>query len=144
MSRSTNFWILPVEVLGRLVKTTVRGDLKWARCSRQKAMISASVTGDAVLDRDEGAGRFAPAFVGAGDDGGVEYGGVAVEDGFDLDRRDVLAAGDDDVLGAVLQLDIAVLVHHAEVAGVEPAALEGFLRSRPGSSGSPSSPRCRA
>src|SRR5690554_987943 len=42
-SRSTNFWILPVEVLGSSVKTTVFGTLKRARCSRQCSMMSASV-----------------------------------------------------------------------------------------------------
>jgi len=30
-SRSLNFWILPVEVLGRSTNTTWRGHLKWAR-----------------------------------------------------------------------------------------------------------------
>ena len=45
----------------------------------------------------------------------------------DLDRGDVLAAGDDHVLEAVAQLDVAVRVHDAEVAGVEPAALERLL-----------------
>ena len=34
----------------------------------------------------------------------------------------ILAAGDDDVLRAVLQLDVAVGVPHRQVAGVEPAA----------------------
>src|SRR5690554_4327692 len=42
-SRSTNFWILPVEVLGSSVKITVFGTLKRARCSRQCSMMSASV-----------------------------------------------------------------------------------------------------
>src|SRR5262249_62293522 len=42
-SRSRNFWILPVEVFGSGQKTTVRGALKWARWSRQKAMISSAV-----------------------------------------------------------------------------------------------------
>jgi hypothetical protein len=37
---------------------------------------------------------------------------------------DVLAARDDDVLGAVAQLDIAVLVQDAEIAGMEPAVIE--------------------
>ena len=41
-----------------------------------------------------------------------------------LDRRDVLAAGDDDVLAAVAQLDVAVRMQDGEVAGVEPAASE--------------------
>jgi hypothetical protein len=40
--------------------------------------------------------------IGAGDDRGFEHGGVPVKDVFDLDRRDVLAARDDDVFRAVL------------------------------------------
>ena len=57
---------------------------------------------------DEGARRLAPLFVRRGDhrDGGNRR--MPVDDAFDLDRRDVLAAGNDDVFGSVLQLDIAV------------------------------------
>src|SRR3546814_2547453 len=50
---------------------------------------------------------------------------MAVQYLLDLDRGDVLAAGDNDVLRAVLERDIAVRVHDAQVAGVEPAAGEG-------------------
>src|SRR2546430_4490110 len=46
-----------------------------------------------------------------------------------FERADVLAARDDDVLGAVLDLDVAVGLHHREIAGVEPAAGES-LRGR--------------
>ena len=42
-SRSTNFWTLPVEVFGRSPNSTAAGHLKWAMCSRQNSMISASV-----------------------------------------------------------------------------------------------------
>jgi hypothetical protein len=42
-SRKTNFWIFPVEVFGSWPNSTVRGALKRARCSRQKAMISSAV-----------------------------------------------------------------------------------------------------
>ena len=58
---------------------------------------------------------------------------MAVEHLLDLERADVLAAGDDDVLGPVLDLDIAVLVRDGEIAGVEPAVAEGVLGWRPGS-----------
>jgi hypothetical protein len=51
---------------------------------------------------------------------------VAVEHVFHLDGRDVLAARDDDVLAAVLDLDVAVGVLHGQVAAVEPAAGKGF------------------
>jgi hypothetical protein len=50
---------------------------------------------------------------------------VAVQRVLDLDRADVLAAADDDVLAAVLDLHVAVGLHHRQVAGVEPAAGEG-------------------
>ena len=42
--RSTNFWILPVEVFGSVAKITLRGTLKRAICARQCSMMSASVT----------------------------------------------------------------------------------------------------
>src|SRR5246500_4104019 len=41
-SRSRNFWIFPVEVLGKVPNTRVFGTLKRARRSRKKAMTSAS------------------------------------------------------------------------------------------------------
>ena len=43
----------------------------------------------------------------------------------DLARIDVGAAGDDEVLGAVLEVQIAVGVEGADVAGVQPAAAQG-------------------
>jgi hypothetical protein len=46
---------------------------------------------------------------------------VAVQHVFHFHAGNVLAAGDDDVLAAVLDLDVAVHVTR-EVAGVEPAA----------------------
>ena len=51
----------------------------------------------------------------------------------DLDRRDVLAAADDDVLRAILDQDVALIVDHGHVAGVEPAVadrLGSWLRDR--------------
>ena len=77
---------------------------------------------------DESARRFAPLFVGLGDNGGERHGGVLVEDALDFDRRDILATRDNDVLQPVLDLQIAVRVDHRNVAGVVPAALEGLAR----------------
>ena len=73
---------------------------------------------------DERLGPLAPLLVGDTDDRGVEHGVVGEQRLLHLDGRDVLPAGDDDVLGPVAQLDVAVGVHHAEIAGVEPAARE--------------------
>ena len=53
---------------------------------------------------------------------------MLVERDLDLDARDVLAAGDDDVLGAVLDLDVTVGMLDREIAGVHPAAAEGLGR----------------
>src|SRR5690606_23518027 len=61
-----------------------------------------------------------------GDHCGLQYRRVPVEHALDLDGGDVFATGDDDVLEAVLDLHVTVLVPHTQVAGMEPAALEGF------------------
>src|SRR5262249_28310507 len=45
----------------------------------------------------------------------------------DLDARDVLAAGDNDVLVPVAELDVAVRVPYGEITGVEPAAAKRLL-----------------
>ena len=73
-------------------------------------------------------GHLAPLRVGPGDDRGFEHRRVRRERALDLDRRDVLAARDDDVLGAVPDLDVAVGMHHREVAGAEPAVGRGLAR----------------
>src|SRR5712691_1829824 len=78
----------------------------------------------AGLERDEGFRALAPFLVGDGDDRALHHGGMAGHTLLDLDRRDVLAARDDDVLLAVAQLDVAVGVPDADVARVEPAAAE--------------------
>src|SRR5262249_31185642 len=75
--------------------------------------------------RNEGLRHLAPALVRHRHHRALEHGGMLHERVLDLDRGDVLAAPDDDVLLAVAQLDVAVRVHDAEVARVEPAALEG-------------------
>ena len=77
---------------------------------------------DARFQFDKGAGRFAPFVVGLGDDGGGEDGGVFIEYALNLDGGNVFAAGNDDVLGSILKLDIAVGLHDAEITGMEPAA----------------------
>ena len=87
-------------------------------------MISASVAGVPGLRVTNAFGPLAPVLVGDGDDRALQHGRVAGDGLLDLDGRDVLAAGDDDVLLAVAQLDVAVRVHHRQVAGVEPAAAE--------------------
>src|SRR5690606_39233586 len=67
---------------------------------------------------DEGGRCLAPARIRLRDHAAGEDRRMGVEHVLDLDRGDVLAARDDDVLGAILDPDIAVRLEHAEVAGV--------------------------
>src|SRR5205814_7794208 len=78
------------------------------------------------LQGDERLWSLAPPVVRYPDPGALQDGGVLAECLLHLNGRDVLAARDDDVLLAVAQLDIAVGMPDAEVAGVEPAAPEGL------------------
>ncbi|MCY1506165.1 hypothetical protein D9M68_404040 [compost metagenome] len=80
-----------------------------------------------ALQRDEGARRLAPALVRARHHRRFEHRRMAVQHALDLDGGDVLAAGDDDVLQPVADFHVAVRMPHRQVAGVEPAAGEGFL-----------------
>src|ERR1019366_3259833 len=80
----------------------------------------------ALEQGDIGDGDFAPPLVGRGDDGRLRNGGMCAEHLLDFYSRDVLSAGDDNVLKAIAQLQIPVRVHHREVTGVEPATGEGF------------------
>ena len=75
--------------------------------------------------------------VGHTDGGGQRHRRVIHQRRLDLDRRDVLAPGDDDVLAAVAQLDVHVRVQNADVARVKPAAAETAAKPAPSGSGQP-------
>src|ERR1700679_621058 len=74
------------------------------------------------LHDDDRLHLFAPRLAGHTDDGDVGDGGMAEHRALDVGRIDVLAAGDDHVLHAVVNVDIAVLVQIAGVTGAQPAA----------------------
>src|SRR4029077_6078923 len=80
-----------------------------------------------LLERHESARGLAPVRVGFGDHRRLDDLRVAVEHFLDLERRDVFATRDDDVLGPVLDLDVTVGMTNTEVAGMEPALCEGRL-----------------
>src|SRR5581483_6859292 len=69
-----------------------------------------------------GDGHLAPALVRHAHHGAFHHRRMAVQHLLDLDRGDVLSAGDDDVLAPVADLDVAIGVHHSQVAGEEAAA----------------------
>ena len=97
----------------------------------------------AVLERDRGADLLAQVVVLDADHGDLGDGLVLVERLLDLARVDVVAAADDQVLLAVDDEEVAVLVLLGHVAGEEPAVLDGLLgvlASRPSSPSSRSRP----
>ena len=73
---------------------------------------------------DDGVHPLAPLLVGHADHRGRGDGRVLGEHVLHLDRVHVLAAGDDHVLDPVGDVDEAVVVHVAAVAGVHPAAAQ--------------------
>src|SRR5436853_103363 len=75
-------------------------------------------------------GTFCTVRVWDPDDRAFEHGGMGADRLLDFDAGDVLAAGDDDVLAAVAQFDVAVGMPHGKVTGMEPAAGERLGRGR--------------
>ena len=73
---------------------------------------------------DEGDGLFAHDRVGTADHSGLGHARVRLEHRFDLAGRDVLATADDEVLLAVDQHEVAVVVEVADVTGPQPAVLQ--------------------
>src|SRR5215217_52085 len=76
-------------------------------------------------ERDERLGTLAPLLIRNGNHGARQDGGMADDDLLHLDGRDILPAGDDDVLLPVTQFDVAIGMHDRQIPGVEPAAGEG-------------------
>src|ERR1700710_1176013 len=77
---------------------------------------------------------FAPLLAGNADHRALRHRRMLRDDVFHLHRIDVLAAGDDHVLYAIDQIDIAFLVHVAAVAGMHPVVDHGpggFFRAFP-------------
>src|SRR5690606_19982580 len=80
---------------------------------------------DARLEHDDRADAFAPLRIGHADHRAFGYGVVLQQRVFDFPRINVFAAGNDHVFLAVDQMQHAVLVEHAHVAGVDPAVANG-------------------
>ena len=78
----------------------------------------------ALLELDKGLGPLAPPLIGCGHHRGGGHRRVPADRRLDLDGGDVLAAGDDDVLLPVAQLDVHVGVADGKVTRVVPAARE--------------------
>ncbi len=81
-----------------------------------------------VFERDEGARCLAPFFIGARNHGGLQNAGMFVQRVFDFDGGNVFTARYNNVLGSILELDIAIGMPHTQIAGMIPAAFERFIR----------------
>src|SRR5208282_2159899 len=77
--------------------------------------------GDRPLALYKGRDDLAPLLVGEADDGNVEHGRMQRKTAFDLDRRDVLASGNDHVVDAAGNEQIAIVVDETGVASEIPA-----------------------
>src|SRR5579872_7486103 len=80
--------------------------------------------GGARLEGHRGGDLLAERLVRHADHGGLGDRGMLVEHLLDLARVDVVAAADDQVLLAVHDVEVAVLVDPGQVAGVEPAVAD--------------------
>ena len=65
---------------------------------------------------DEGAGHLAPFVIGFGVDGAEGHGRMGHECAFDFNERDIFTTRNDDVLGAIRDLDVSVRVLDCDVA----------------------------
>ena len=83
--------------------------------------------GVAGAQHDEGLRRLAAIGIGHADDRRLEHGRVFVERFLEDPRIDVVAAAEDDVLDAVDQEQVAVLVQVADVPGAQGAVAEDGL-----------------
>src|SRR5215813_11780479 len=68
--------------------------------------------------------RFTPRRIGHPEDGGFQDSRMLVEDFFDLGTVDVLAAGDDHILGTIDEENVALSIHATEIAAVIPPMTE--------------------
>src|SRR4029077_16916958 len=78
----------------------------------------------AFVENNKGVRRLAPFFMWEPDDRNLLHSRVSQKHAFDFDRRNVLAATDDDVLYAVANLDVTIRMHDRGVAGMKPSAAQ--------------------
>ena len=78
----------------------------------------------AFVENNEGVRRFAPPFMRESDDRHFLHGRMSQKYAFDFDRRNVLAATDDDVLYAVANFNVTIRMHDRGIASMKPSAPE--------------------
>ena len=131
-ARSTFLSNLPTLVFGTSLMNAKRSG-SHQRATRVARNACSSAGGVVLPGRSttQASGRSSQRASGIADDGGLDDVGMRHDLVLELDRRDPLAARLDDVLGAVGDLDEALRVDGADVAGAEPAVVKFVRRSIP-------------
>ena len=128
-SRSSRFRTLPEGFLGSAsMNTTSFGTLNFASWPRQCSISSSGVVVAPALNTTYATGTSPQRSSGRPTTAASTTDVVLVEHALDLGAGDVLTAGHDHVLEPVDDVEVAVVVLHADVAGVEPAAGERRAR----------------
>ena len=120
---------LAIGVLWQCVQELDRG---WLLVRRESASAVLNELGlghrHARAGDDQRLDRLAPLLVGHAHDGHFEHGRMHAEDFLNLTRVDIRATADDQVLFAVRNVKVAVLVQEAHVTRVVPAVAQGLRR----------------
>src|SRR5690606_3647941 len=81
---------------------------------------------EVILTGDDGDNPIPPMFVGKTDHSGFDNAGKFEENILHFAGINIVATGNQHIVFAVDNVEEAVLIHHANIAGVQPAAAEGF------------------
>src|SRR5262249_45695743 len=111
-----------------LIRHRVTGDHAFARVVLQARLDLAVADRSALLAHHDCERAFGPLRIRNADDGGFAHRGVLEDEILDVERRDPFAAGLDDVLEAVRDLEVAVGADDTDVAGVQPSAEPQLFR----------------
>ena len=80
------------------------------------------------FQNNKGVWGFSPLFMRHTDDGGFLNSWMMKQAAFNLDRRDILSATDNDILEAILNFRETVGVDNRSITGMEPAILDCGIR----------------
>ena len=82
----------------------------------------------AVIQDDDGHDFFAQVGMGQPDDGCFHNFWNLVDNFLNFPRIDIVASADDEIFFSVDNVNVTVLIHAGDIAGVEPTALQGLFR----------------
>src|SRR5262249_6884951 len=111
-----------------LIRHRVARDHALARVVLQARLDLAVADRRALLAHHDRERALGPLRIRNANDGGFAHAGMLEDEVLDVERRDPFAAGLDDVLETIRDLEVTVGADHADVAGVQPSADPHLLR----------------